>query len=131
MTNFFQFRIHIVGDIGIPNLEVVSTYIAPPKSQKMAKNYQNLPKMAKSCKKITKILPKYRKIGQKLPFFGILVLYWSSKKIFSCRVGIGSDFWPKNDSCIDIGSNFWPKNDSRIDIGLDFWAKITLVLVSG
>ena len=70
-----------------------------------------------------KISPKYCKIGQKLPFFVVSVLYWSSRKIFLCCIGIGSDFWPKNDSRIGIGLIFWPKNDSRIGIGSDFWSK--------
>ena len=123
-----QYRRHIgVGDIDIPNIEVVSTYIDPKKSpkngQKLPKFAKNGQKLPKNAQNIAKISPKYRKIGQKLPFFGVSVSYWSSKKIFSCRIDIGSDFWPKNDSCIDIGLNFWPKNDSCIDIGLDFWAK--------
>ena len=72
---------------------------------------------------MAKILYFFGKIIQKLTFFVVLVLYWSSKKIFSMLYWSWVDWWPQNYSCIGIGSKFFGNFFYCFGLGSTFLAK--------
>ena len=80
------------------------------------KNGQKLPKFAKICQKmakngpiIAKILNNITKMSKSYHFLVVLVLYWSSKKIILCRIGLESIFGPKMTLLLVLSRIFWPK----------------------
>ena len=112
-----KYRGHIV------LVDICEKFFFPKKCSFLPKNALFWPKNGQKWPKYRQNIEKYRKIVQKLPFFIVLVLYWSSKKFFLCRIGIESIFGPKMTLVLVLGRKIFGNFFYRIGIEMDFLAK--------